>query len=84
MLFRSPFMRWLNLDKPGVDVDSMVGDVAVPLEDIAPGTVGRAELRGTVWTARNASHLAIIRGQRCVVVRVDRLTIFLQPEGVRA
>jgi membrane protein implicated in regulation of membrane protease activity len=84
VLFRSPFMRWLNLDKPGVDVDSLVGDVAVPLEDIAPGTVGRAELRGTVWTARNASHLAIIRGQRCIVVRVDRLTIFLQPEGVRA
>ena len=76
-------MRWLKLDQPGTDVDSLVGDVAKPLEDIAPGAVGRAELRGTVWTARNSSGLAIIRGQRCIVVRVERLTIFLQPEGVR-
>jgi inner membrane protein len=84
LLFRSPIMRWLELDKPGVDVDSLVGETATPLEDIAPGAVGRAELRGTVWTARNASNLAVIRGQRCTVVRVDRLMIFLQPEGVRA
>jgi inner membrane protein len=83
VLFRSPFMRWLKLDQPGTDVDSLVGGVAKPLEDIAPGAVGRAELRGTVWTARNSSGLAIIRGQRCIVVRVERLTIFLQPEGVR-
>jgi inner membrane protein len=84
LVFRSPFMRWMKLDQPGVDVDSLVGEVAMPLEDIAPGAVGRAELRGSVWTARNSSALAIIRGQRCTVVRVDRLTIFLQPEGVRA
>src|SRR5215208_4932972 len=53
LLFRSPFMRWMKLDQPGADVDSLVGEVATPLEDIAPGAVGRAELRGTVWTARN-------------------------------
>ena len=84
LLFRSAFMRWMKLDQPGADVDSLVGEVATPLEDIAPGAVGRAELRGTVWTARNASPLAVIRGQRCTVVRVDRLMIFLQPEGARA
>jgi membrane protein implicated in regulation of membrane protease activity len=73
----------MHLDKPGVDVDSMIGETAVPLEDIVPGAVGRAELRGTVWSARNASSVAVIRGQRCTVVRVDRLMIFLEPEGVR-
>jgi inner membrane protein len=84
LVFRSPFMRWMKLDEPGVDVDSLVGEVATPLEDIPPGAIGRAELRGSVWTARNSSSLAVIRGQRCTVVRVERLTIFLQPEGVRA
>ena len=54
-LFRSPLMKWLQLDKPGRDVDSLVGEVAMPLEDIVPGAVGRAELRGTVWSARNAT-----------------------------
>ena len=81
-LFRSRLMKWLHLDKPGSDVDSLVGQIAMPLDDIVPGAVGRAELRGTVWSARNAAHLAIIRGQRCRVVRVDGLMIFLEPEGV--
>jgi membrane protein implicated in regulation of membrane protease activity len=83
-LFRSPLMKWLHLDKAGPDVDSLVGEVATPLDDIVPGAVGRAELRGTVWSARNASAIAVIRGQRCRVVRVDGLMIFLEAEGVRA
>lgn len=82
LLFRRPFMRWMKLDAPGGDIDSLVGEVAVPLDDIAPGEVGRAELRGTVWSARNAGTSGIRRGQRCTVVRVDRLMIFLHPEGV--
>ena len=52
VLFRRPFMRWMKLDMPGSDVDSMIGETAVPLEDIDAGAVGRAELRGTVWSAR--------------------------------
>jgi membrane protein implicated in regulation of membrane protease activity len=82
-LFRSPLMKWLQLDTPGRDVDSMIGEVAVPLDDIVPDAVGRAELRGSVWSARNASPIAIIRGQRCRVVRVDGLMIFLEAEGMR-
>jgi hypothetical protein len=82
-LFRGVVLRWLHLDKAAVDVDSLVGDPAVPLDDIAPGAVGRAELRGTVWSARNASGGAVLRGQRCTVVRVERLMIFIEPEGAR-
>jgi inner membrane protein len=84
LLFRGPVLRWMQLDKPGIDVDSLVGETAVPLEDIVPGAVGRAELRGTVWSARNSSGVAVTRGQRCTVVRVDRLMIVLEPEGVRS
>jgi hypothetical protein len=83
LFFRKPFLHWMKLDTPGVDVDSLVGETAIPLDDIAPGGVGRAELRGTVWSARNQGGVAIARGQRCTVVRVDRLMIFLQPEGAR-
>jgi membrane protein implicated in regulation of membrane protease activity len=84
LFFRRPFLRWMRLDQPGADVDSLVGEMAVPLDDIVPGSVGRAELRGTVWSARNVSGVAISRGQRCTVVRVDRLMIFLEPEGARS
>lgn len=83
LLFRSPLLRWLKLDQPGADVDSLVGDLAVPLEDIVAGAVGRAELRGTVWSARNAGPLTLARGQRCRVTSVDRLTITINAEGAR-
>jgi membrane protein implicated in regulation of membrane protease activity len=81
VVFRGPVLRWLQLDKPGQDMDTLVGEVAMPLEDIVPGAVGRAELRGTVWSARNSSPGVIARGQRCTVVRAERLMIFLEPEG---
>lgn len=84
LFFRSPLLRWMKLDAPGRDVDSMVGETAVPLEDIAPGAVGQAELRGSVWSARNTGAGTLARGQRCRVVRVEHLMIFLEPEGARA
>jgi membrane protein implicated in regulation of membrane protease activity len=84
LLFRNPLMRLMKLDTPGDDVDSLVGETAIPAEDIGPGAVGRAELRGTVWSARNVGPAPLLRGQRCRVVRVDRLMIFIESEGVRA
>ena len=84
LFFRSRLLKWMKLDQPGKDVDSLVGDTAVPLEDIPSGAVGRAELRGTVWSARNQDSATIARGQRCTVVEVDRLMIFLKPERERS
>ena len=43
LFFRSPLLKWMGIDGPGKDVDSLVGDIAMPLEDIPPGAVGRAE-----------------------------------------
>lgn len=84
LFFRGPLLKWMELDGAGRDVDSLVGDIALPLEDIPAGAVGRAELRGTVWSARNQDSIAIRRGERCQVVGVDRLMIFLKPERERS
>jgi len=84
LFFRSRLLKWMQLDQPGKDVDSLVGDTAIPVDDILPGAVGRAELRGTVWSARNQDSATIARGQRCTVVDVDRLMIFLKPERERS
>jgi membrane protein implicated in regulation of membrane protease activity len=80
-LFRRPLQRMLAGD--GGEVDSLVGETALTLDDIPPGEFGRAELRGSVWSARNASGGALRKGQRCTVTAVDRLTLILQPEGAR-
>jgi membrane protein implicated in regulation of membrane protease activity len=83
LFFRSPFLRWMKLDRASPDVDSLVGETGVTLDDLPPGEIGRAELRGTVWTARNISAEALPKGHRCVVARVDRLTLLIKPEGAR-
>jgi membrane protein implicated in regulation of membrane protease activity len=80
LLFRNPLLHWLQLGSPGSDVDSLVGETAFPIEDIPPGAVGRAELRGTVWSARNISSGTLPRGGRCRVVKVDRLIIHIESE----
>lgn len=83
LLFRNPMIRLLKLDMGAPDVDTLVGETAMPLEEIAVGAVGRAELRGTVWTARNADRHPLARGSRCTVVGVDRLIILIKAEGAR-
>jgi hypothetical protein len=80
LAFRSPIIRWLKLDAGKADVDTLAGELAVPLEDIAPGGVGRAECRGTVWQARNADSRVLGRGSRCVIDRVSGLMLFIRLE----
>jgi membrane protein implicated in regulation of membrane protease activity len=84
LVFRGPLLRWMHLNEPGKDIDSLVGDTAFPVDDIAPGEVGRAELRGTVWSARNQDRATLNRGQRCTVVDVNRLMISIRSERERS
>jgi membrane protein implicated in regulation of membrane protease activity len=81
LAFRNPLLRWLKLDRAAVDVDSLIGELAIPLEEIPPGAVGRAELRGTAWSARNRASRVLQRGERCRVVAVEHLMIVMEPEG---
>jgi membrane protein implicated in regulation of membrane protease activity len=79
-LFRRPLLARLRLDVRGKDVDSLTGEVVSPLAPIAPGEVGRAELRGSTWSARNVAAAAVTAGQRCRVVAVHGLELDIRPE----
>lgn len=81
LLFRRPLLGWMRVGGLAPDVDSLVGEPAFPVDDIPPGAVGRAELRGTVWSARNTSGATLVRGQRCRVRGVERLMILIEAEG---
>jgi membrane protein implicated in regulation of membrane protease activity len=69
-----------NLQHSGAEVDTLVGEAVTSQERILPGELGRVELRGTVWNARNNATVAIEAGRRCRVVGVDGLVVFIQPE----
>ena len=62
----------------GQAVDSLVGQTAVLLEDLAPGGVGKAELRGTSWNVRNAGAEALAAGARVRVERVQGLLLWVR------
>lgn len=61
--------------KPPAAVDSLVGQTAVMVTAVAPGAIGRAELRGTSWNVRNVGTVALEHGQRARVESVDGLTL---------
>ena len=64
--------------------DTLAGEVAVAREALAPGAIGKAELRGSVWNARNAGRQALAAGQRARVERVEGLVLQLRAEAEAA
>lgn len=65
---------------PSSNVDSLIGVVAINQERLSPGLIGRVEVRGTMWAARNTSAETLDPGQRARVSGVDGLTLAVIPE----
>ncbi len=80
IFFRSPLLKAIGIGGGHETVDSLVGEIAIPIDDIAPNAVGRAELRGTTWTARNGGQVPLARAQRCRVERVEGLQLWIRAE----
>jgi inner membrane protein len=79
--FRDPLLRRMRASERNIPIDQLTSDIAVAKEDILPGAMGRAELRGSAWSALNIGGTALHRGQRCAVRKVEGLTLHLTSEG---
>ncbi len=66
--------------RPSPPVDQIVGEEVTLLGDLPVGGEVKAELRGVPWAARASSGLALRKGQRCRVERVDGLTLWVRGE----
>lgn len=75
LFFRKPLMERFQKSIPNKQVDSLVGETAVALEEIPAGGMGKAELRGSAWSARNLGDAPIQLKQRVRVERIDGLTL---------
>jgi membrane protein implicated in regulation of membrane protease activity len=78
-LLRKPLQARLTRGS-GRPVDSLAAETATAVEDIAVGATGKAELRGTSWSAKNGGAEAITKGQRLRVDRVEGLTLHVHKE----
>lgn len=65
---------------PPPNVDSLIGVLAIVQERLSPGVVGKVEVRGSTWSARNTSSVTLDPGQRARVAAVDGLTLAVVPE----
>jgi membrane protein implicated in regulation of membrane protease activity len=66
--------------RPGAGVDQLVGQEVLVLQDIPAGGEGKAELRGTPWSARGEGGAALRAGQRGRVERIDGLVLWVRAE----
>jgi membrane protein implicated in regulation of membrane protease activity len=84
LLLRRPLLaRGKKAARSLPPMDSLVGELATLLEDLPPGGVGRAELRGSGWTVRSEEPKALPKGIRCRVERVDGFTLWIRPETLQ-
>ena len=74
---RPVLVRKLKLDQKKV-IDTLVGEQAIAMEEIPVHGLGKAEMRGTTWSARNVGETGLNRGQRCVVAAVDGLVLHVR------
>jgi len=76
------FVRPIVVRKLGLNVtkvvDTLIGEQALALSDIPVSAEGKAEMRGSSWTARNVGETPLTKGQRCVVAEVVGLTIHVR------
>jgi membrane protein implicated in regulation of membrane protease activity len=75
LLFRRAIQARVEHSGPLVPVDSLVGQVAFPIEAMPVGAVGRVSLRGSTWDARNEGETPLGANQRCRVTRVSGLQL---------
>lgn len=80
-LFRSRLMAWFQRGRGSEPVDALVGQACRALGDLTPRGNGQVELRGSAWAAHNGSDVAIGRDGRCRVIRVEGLTLHVEPDG---
>jgi membrane protein implicated in regulation of membrane protease activity len=63
-------------------VDSMVGEMATVIETLEPQALGKVELRGSTWNARNTGENILEKNTIAKIVRVEGLTLWVQAESL--
>lgn len=78
-LLRKPLQQRLKINVRK-EVDTMLGERALASEEIAAGGIGKVEMRGSTWQARNLGDAPVKAGQGCKVERVEGITLLVRGE----
>ncbi|MGH9649589.1 MAG: NfeD family protein [Terriglobales bacterium] len=78
-LLRKPLQQRLKINVRR-EVDTMLGERALASEEMAAGGIGKVELRGSTWQARNVGGSPVKPGQGCTVEKVEGITLLVRGE----
>lgn len=82
LVFRGPLARRLrSRTSSESEKDPIVGEMGTASESIAVGEVGKVELRGTSWNARNIGSIDLSVGTRFRVDGLDGLTLHVRADA---
>ncbi|MGH7854129.1 MAG: NfeD family protein [Candidatus Binatia bacterium] len=79
-LFREKLLK-LTAATPERNVDSLIGETAVAIDEIPANGIGKVEMRGTAWNARNVGDKPLKNGERAKAERIEGLMLFVRPES---
>ena len=77
LIIRPIVVQKLKLSQTKI-VDTLIGEQAILMQDLPPAELGRAEMRGSTWNARNVGETTLARGQRATVEKVEGLVIHVR------
>ena len=80
LVFRKPLLRRVHGSRGADEVDALVGETAIAIDDISPASVGRAELRGSIWQVKNVGDTPLNARQRVKVERVEGLMLWVRSQ----
>lgn len=78
LLLRRPLLEKIRPADRAEDIDSLIGETALVLEEMPIREIGKVEMWGTPWSARNVGANTLARGQRCKVERVEGLMLWVR------
>ena len=79
VLFRSKLYLKIRGNLPNRN-EGVIGEFATAIETIAPGALGKVDLRGTSWNARNSGPAEIPAESRIQVVAMNGVTLDVTSE----
>ncbi len=79
-VFRRPLFDRIREGTAQRTVDDVTRETATAVDAIEPNANGKAKLRGVPWNARNVGDRAIAAGRKCIIEKVDGVTLWIRAE----
>jgi inner membrane protein len=76
--FRKPLMKRLEIPARPEPVETVVGKIVLVIEPMVSGSMGRVEMSGTAWSAKNLGQETLSSGQKVTVKQLDGLILGVQ------